>query len=144
MLIRLMMLASGLPPDFWDAEDLASEIGDPCVWTDGSREVFIPLGAFLVAGAGVLAMQVATWLLADLGGRHHPGAVVDIRRALVDTTELWYTNVLQLHRFKIDTSPVSVNLDGRGSAAPDPLVWDQGKVECFQVRQACWVGVDRC
>ena len=29
----------GVPRDFWDAKDLAIEVGDhPCVWTDGGRE----------------------------------------------------------------------------------------------------------
>ena len=41
------------PPDFWDSEDLAAEIGDqPCVWTDGSLEPHLAAG-FAVAGAGV-------------------------------------------------------------------------------------------
>ena len=31
-----------------------------------------------------------------------------------------------LHRFMIATARVSVNHDGRGGTAPDPLVWDQG------------------
>ena len=55
------------PPDFWDAEDLASEIGEhPCVWTDGSGEDY-PTGGFEVAGAGVylpapeLAKEGAIW-----------------------------------------------------------------------------------
>ena len=33
---------------------------------------------------------------------------------------------LDLHRFMIATARVSVNHDGRGGTAPDPLVWDQG------------------
>ena len=32
----------------------------------------------------------------------------------------------QLHRFMIAIAGVSVNHDGRGGTAPDPLVWDQG------------------
>ena len=58
------------PPDFWDAEDLATEIGEnPCVWTDGGQEAY-PTGGegrSDVAGAGVrllapeLAMQGAVW-----------------------------------------------------------------------------------
>ena len=31
-----------------------------------------------------------------------------------------------LHRFMIAIARVSVNHDGRGGTAPDPLVWDQG------------------
>ena len=60
-------LASGLPPDFGDAEDLASWTGDyPGVWTDGSMESY-PSAGESVAGAGVylpvpeLAVQGAVW-----------------------------------------------------------------------------------
>ena len=31
-----------------------------------------------------------------------------------------------LHRFMIAIARVSVNHDGKGGTAPDPLVWDQG------------------
>ena len=34
--------------------------------------------------------------------------------------------VHQLHRFMIAVARVTVNHDGRGGTAPDPLVWDQG------------------
>ena len=61
-----MVLACGLP-DFWDAEDLAVEMGDhPCVWTGGSLDSFARADV-LVVGAGVhllareLATQGATW-----------------------------------------------------------------------------------
>ena len=37
-----------------------------------------------------------------------------VRRALLDAQELWYPIVLQPR--------VSVNRDGRGGSAPDPLV----------------------
>ena len=41
------------PPDFWDAEDLAIEIGDhPCAWTDGSSDNG-PTEGISVAGAAV-------------------------------------------------------------------------------------------
>ena len=33
---------------------------------------------------------------------------------------------LDLHRFMIAVARVSVNHDGKGGTAPDPLVWDQG------------------
>ena len=33
--------------------------------------------------------------------------------------------MLDLHRFMIAIARVSVNHDGRGGTAPDPLVWDQ-------------------
>ena len=38
----------------------------------------------------------------------------------------WYPMMLQLHRFMIAVARVTVNHDGRGGTAPDPLVWDQG------------------
>ena len=34
--------------------------------------------------------------------------------------------MLDLHRFMVAIARVSVNHDGRGGTAPDPLVWDQG------------------
>ena len=35
-----------VPPDFWDAEDVALAIVDyPNIWTDGSRETY-PVGGF--------------------------------------------------------------------------------------------------
>ena len=56
---------SWIPPDYWDAEDIALEMSDhPNIWTKGSREDFSSLGrrgGFEVAGAGVylLASEVA-------------------------------------------------------------------------------------
>ena len=38
----------------------------------------------------------------------------------------WYPIMLQLHRFMIAVARVTVNHDGEGGTAPDPLVWDQG------------------
>ena len=38
----------------------------------------------------------------------------------------WYPIMLDLHRFMIAVARVSVNHDGKGGTAPDPLVWDQG------------------
>ena len=38
----------------------------------------------------------------------------------------WYPIMTDLHRFMIAIVRVSVNHDGRGGTAPDPLVWDQG------------------
>ena len=38
----------------------------------------------------------------------------------------WYPIMLDLHRFMIAVARVTVNHDGRGGTAPDPLVWDQG------------------
>ena len=43
-----------LPPDYWDAADIALEMPEHLnVWTDGSREDFSSIGGFEVAGAGV-------------------------------------------------------------------------------------------
>ena len=36
----------------------------------------------------------------------------------------WYPIMLDLHRFMIAVARVSVNHDGKGGTAPDPLVWD--------------------
>ena len=63
---------------------------------------------------------------ADFGRRHHPEAVTDIRRAVVNVGDIWYAIMMQLHRFMIAISWVSGNHDGRSGTAPDPLVWDQG------------------
>ena len=38
----------------------------------------------------------------------------------------WYPIMADLHRFMIAIARVSVNHDGKGGTAPDPLVWDQG------------------
>ena len=60
------------PPDIWDAEDVATQIGDYfCVWTDGSLEPY-PTAGSAVAGAGVylpaheFAMLVPTWEEAEV------------------------------------------------------------------------------
>ena len=49
---------------------------------------------------------------ADLGRRHQSEAVMDARRALLNVRELWYPILLQLHRFVIAISRVSVNRGG--------------------------------
>ena len=51
---------------------------------------------------------------------------MDVRRTLLQVRTHWYPIIQQLHRFMIAVSRVSVNHDGRGGTAPDPLVWDQG------------------
>ena len=58
--------------------------------------------------------------------------LVDARRVLLNARNHWYPVVMQLHRFTIAISRVTVNYDGRGRSAPDPLVWDQGskKKQC--------------
>ena len=48
--------------------------------------------------------------------RHQSENVMDARRVLVNS------------RFMVAVSRVSVNDDGRGGAAPDPLVWDRGEL----------------
>ena len=63
---------------------------------------------------------------ADLGRRHQPGLLVDTWRALLNARSHWYPTMHQLHRFMIAISRVTVNHDGRGGSAPDPLVWDHG------------------
>ena len=46
--------SSWTPPDYWDADDIASEMSKhPNIWTDGSREDFSSVGGYEVAGAGV-------------------------------------------------------------------------------------------
>ena len=63
---------------------------------------------------------------ADFGRRHQSEEVLDVRRALINARSTWYPVMLQLQWFKIAISWVSVNHDGRGGSAPDPLVWDKG------------------
>ena len=53
---------------------------------------------------------------------HQEEAVIDIRRAITDAKDLWYTIRLLLHRFLVG---VAVNHGGQGGTAFDPLVWDQ-------------------
>ena len=61
---------------------------------------------------------------ADLGLRHED--LIDAWRRLLKVRSHWYPVVLQLHRFMIAVARVTVNHDGRGGTAPDPLVRDQG------------------
>ena len=63
---------------------------------------------------------------ADLGRRQQSEVVMDARRALLNAWEYWYSIILQLHRFMVAVSPVSVNHDERGGSALDPLVWGRG------------------
>ena len=74
---------------------------------------------------------------ADLGRRHQSEMLIDARRRLLKARSHWYPVLLDLHRFMIAIARVSVNHDGRGGTAPDPLVWDQGsrpKVRKLAVR----------
>ena len=76
-------------------------------------------------------------LAADLGCRHQSEILIDARRKLLQTRSYWYPIMTDLHRFMIAIARVSVNHDGKGGTAPDPLVWDQGsrpKVRKLHVR----------
>ena len=63
---------------------------------------------------------------ADLGRRYQSEVLIDARRRLLGTRSHWYPIMTDLHRFMIAIARVSVNHDGKGGTAPDPLVWDQG------------------
>ena len=52
--------------------------------------------------------------------------MITARRRLLQARCHWYPIMADLHRFMIAIARVSVNHDGRGGTAPDPLVWDQG------------------
>ena len=63
--------------------------------------------------------------------------LIDARRKLLQVRSYWYPIMTDLHRFMIAIARVSVNHDGKGGTAPDPLVWDQGsrpKVRKLHVR----------
>ena len=62
---------------------------------------------------------------ADLGRRHQSEALIDARRRLLQARCHWYPFMADSHRFMITVARVSVNHDGKGGTAPDPLVWDQ-------------------
>ena len=63
---------------------------------------------------------------ADLGRRHQDEILIDARRRLLGARSHWYPIMVDWHRFMIAIARVSVNHDGKGGTAPDPLVWDQG------------------
>ena len=63
---------------------------------------------------------------ADLGRRHQSEVLIDARTRLLGARSHWYPIITDLHRFMIAIARVSVNHDGKGGTAPDPLVWDQG------------------
>ena len=63
---------------------------------------------------------------ADLGRRHQSEVLIDARRRLLGARSLLYPIMTDLHRFMNAIARVSVNHDGKGGTAPDPLVWDQG------------------
>ena len=51
--------------------------------------------------------------------------LINARRRLLQAPSYWYPIVTDLHRFMIAIARVSVNHDGKGGTAPDPLVSDQ-------------------
>ena len=63
---------------------------------------------------------------ADLGRRHQSEVLIDARRRLLKARCYWYPLMIDLHRCMIAVARVTVNHDGRGGTAPDPLVCDQG------------------
>ena len=63
---------------------------------------------------------------ADLGRRPQSQVLADARRRLLEARSHWYPIMFDLHRFMIAVAVVSVNHDGGGGTATDPLVWDQG------------------
>ena len=76
-------------------------------------------------------------IAADLGRRHQTEVLIDARRRLLQARSYWYPIMTDLHRFMIAIARVSVNHDGKGGTAPDPLVWDQGgrpKVRKLHIR----------
>ena len=54
---------------------------------------------------------------AHLGRRCQSEEVMDVRRTLSGVRSFWYLVMLQLHRFIIAISRVSVDRDGRGGTA---------------------------
>ena len=61
-------------------------------------------------------------LAADLGRRHQSEILNQRRRVLLQARSYWYPIMTNLHRFMIAIARVSVNHDGKGGTAPDPLV----------------------
>ena len=59
---------------------------------------------------------------ADLGMRHQPELLMDARRSLHNVRNLWYPTMLQLHRFMIAVSSITVNHDGRGGISGSTLI----------------------
>ena len=62
---------------------------------------------------------------ADMGRRHQTEVLIDAWRRLLKARSHWYPIMSDLHRFMIAVAQVSVNHDGKGGTAPDPVVWDQ-------------------
>ena len=76
-------------------------------------------------------------IAADLGRRHQAEVLIDARRRLLQARGYWYPVIADLHRFMIAIARVSVNHDGKGGTALDPLVRDKGsrpKVRKIEIR----------
>ena len=65
---------------------------------------------------------------ADFGRRRVHADVIDCRRHLVQACRHWYLVVCDLHRFFIAIARATVNDDGHGATALDPLVWSAGSL----------------
>ena len=65
-------------------------------------------------------------IAADLGRHHQSEVLINAWRRLLQARSYWYPILTDLHRFMTAIARVSVNHDGKGGTAPDPLVWDQG------------------
>ena len=63
---------------------------------------------------------------ADFSRRHQSGFLIDAQHRLLKANSKRYPIMLDLHRFMIAVARETVNHDGRGGTAPDPLIWDQG------------------
>ena len=64
-------------------------------------------------------------IAADLGRRHQSEMLINAGRRLLQARSYWYPTMTDLHRFMIAIARVSVNHDGKGGTAPDPLARDQ-------------------
>ena len=67
----------------------------------------------------VRLMLPLTWVRRD-----QSDDLIDARRRPLKVRSHWY--LIMLHTFMIAVARVTVNHDGRGGTARDPLVWDQG------------------
>ena len=66
-------------------------------------------------------------IAADLGRRHQSELLINARRRLLQARSYWYPIMTDLHRFMIAIARVSVNHDGKGGTAPDPLCLGSGE-----------------
>ena len=85
--------------------------------------MFSKVGFGLVDQQGNAEADIA----ADLGRRHQSEVLIVTGRRLLTARSHWYPIMLDLHRFMIAVARVSVNHDGKGGTARDPLVWGSGE-----------------